>query len=137
MESLPDVIPANSMMEENLGKKRTYLSRTLAREKAVCPGCQKTLQVGTLAWAHKCKRPKQQPSDMVVHERLVKMVANATKKHEERMVNHTMGRSRSRSQPRRAHSDASDSSYSAASSPASRGTVDSASSADTFAPPTH
>ena len=71
---------------------KNYLSRRLARVMTTCPGCQKALQVGTLAWTHKCKGSKQQPSEQVVRARSAKMVANATKKHGERMAAHTRER---------------------------------------------
>ena len=85
---------------EDCEMKKDYLSRRLARVKTACPGCQKTLQVGTLAWTHKCKSSKEQPSEHAVRERSAKMLANATRNHEERMAKHTNQRSRSRSRSR-------------------------------------
>lgn len=96
MDFLPFASVAMSAAGQSPGQRQGYLSRRLAREKAACPGCGKVLQVGTLAWAHKCRGPKAPPSDQVVEARLVKMIANATRKHEGRMANHTRTRSRSR-----------------------------------------
>ena len=53
-----------------------YLSRRLAKEKTICPGCHKSLQVGTLSWSHKCRVAKAVP-DHVIQERLDKMLHNA------------------------------------------------------------
>jgi hypothetical protein len=45
--------------------KSTYLSRQLSKEKTQCPGCGKTLQVGTLAWSHRCRVSKRLPDDVL------------------------------------------------------------------------
>jgi hypothetical protein len=66
-------------------KKAQYLSRRLAKEKTVCPGCQKTLQLGTLAWSHRCRVVKAVP-DHVVHERLDKMLHDAHKSFQRRQA---------------------------------------------------
>jgi hypothetical protein len=58
--------------------KAPYLSRRLAKEKTTCPGCNKAMQVGTLAWSHKCRVAKAVP-EHVVQERLDKMLHNAHK----------------------------------------------------------
>ena len=63
--------------------KAQYLSRRLAREKVTCPGCQKTMQVGTLAWSHKCRVAKTVPED-VVQQRLNKMRENASNSYQQR-----------------------------------------------------
>ena len=65
--------------------KSQYLSRRLAKEKTQCPECNKILQVGTLAWSHRCKVQKSLPED-VVQQRLEKMrkeAAKSFKKHQE------------------------------------------------------
>ena len=96
MDFLPFVSSKMDAARESPKRGRACLSRRLAREKAECPGCGKVLQVGTLAWAHRCNGPRAQHSDQVVEARLAKMVANATRKHAERMAT-TRDRSRSRS----------------------------------------
>ena len=58
--------------------KGPYLSRRLAKEKTTCPGCHKSLQVGTLAWSHKCRIVKPIPED-VVQQRLGRMREAAVK----------------------------------------------------------
>ena len=58
--------------------KAPYLSRRLAKEKTTCPGCHKTMQVGTLAWSHKCRVVKPIPDD-VVQQRLDRMREAAVK----------------------------------------------------------
>lgn len=63
--------------------KTAYLSRRLAREKTVCPACNKKMQVGTLAWSHKCRVVKQVPHD-VVQDRLDRMRENAIAKFQKR-----------------------------------------------------
>ena len=128
---LPDTLPISaattpvqsqaSKDAEDCEMKSDYLSRRLARVMTTCPGCQKSLQVGTLAWTHKCKGSKQQPSEKVVHERSAKMVANATKRHGERMAKNSKERSRSRSRSRSAGTCFSASSCSATNSPGACG----------------
>ena len=58
--------------------KTQYLSRRLAKEKTACPVCNKAMQVGTLAWSHKCRVAKAVPEHMV-QERLDKLLHNAHK----------------------------------------------------------
>ena len=58
--------------------KAPYLSRRLAKEKTTCPGCHKTMQVGTLAWSHKCRVTRPVPED-VVQLRLDRMREAAVK----------------------------------------------------------
>lgn len=65
--------------------KAPYLSRRLAKEKTTCPGCHKTLQVGTLAWSHKCRVVKSVP-EHVVQERLDQMLQNAHKSFQQRQA---------------------------------------------------
>ena len=56
--------------------KALYLSRRLAKEKTACPGCGKTMQLGTLAWSHKCCVAKP-VSEGYVQQRLGRMQENA------------------------------------------------------------
>ena len=65
--------------------KAQYLSRRLAKEKTVCPGCNKAMQVGTLAWSHKCRIVKPLPED-VVQQRLDRMRENARKSFQHRQA---------------------------------------------------
>ena len=125
MDFLPFTSANMDAARKSPKRGRACLSRRLAREKAECPGCGKVLQVGTLAWAHKCGGPRAAPSDQVVEARLAKMVANATRKHAGRMARNR-SRSRSATEPT---PDATD-----ASSPVSGTEVnDSACSADSVA----
>ncbi len=61
--------------------KSQCLSRRLAKEQ--CPGCKKVLQVGTLAWSHRCRIRKNVPED-VKRERLQKMRDDAAKNFKQR-----------------------------------------------------
>ena len=47
---------------ENMNSQRNQaLSRKLARETMICPGgCGKTLQIATVIYSHKCKRPRSE-----------------------------------------------------------------------------
>ena len=65
--------------------KGPYLSRRLAKEKTVCPGCHKSMQVGTLSWAHKCRVAKAVP-DHVIQERLNKMLHTAHTNFQQRQA---------------------------------------------------
>ena len=65
--------------------KAHYLSRRLAKEKTVCPGCHKSMQVGTLSWAHKCRVAKAVP-DHVIQERLNKMLHTAHTNFQQRQA---------------------------------------------------
>ena len=65
-------LPALSDSRDIMAKTQ-YLSRRLAKEKTACPVCNKAMQVGTLAWSHKCKVAKAVP-EHVVQERLDKML---------------------------------------------------------------
>ena len=97
MDFLPFTSVAMETATRSPKRGRPYLSRSLAREKATCPGCGKVLQVGTIAWSHKCSSgPKAPPSNQVIETHLAKMVANASRKHAERMANDVRQRSRSR-----------------------------------------
>ena len=61
-----------SMSDSGAKMKSQYLSRRLAKEKTQCPGCNKILQVGTLAWSHRCRVAKHVPEE-VAQQRLEKM----------------------------------------------------------------
>lgn len=63
--------------------KTPYLSRRLAKERTQCPCCGKSLQVGTLAWSHRCSIPKPVP-EHVVQQRLDRMQANAVSNFKQR-----------------------------------------------------
>ena len=65
--------------------KAQYLSRRLAKERTTCPSCKKALQVGTLAWSHKCRVAKPLP-DHVVQCRLDKQREMAVKSFQQRMA---------------------------------------------------
>ena len=107
MDFLPFASSKMDVARKNPKRGRACLSRRLAREKAECLGCGKVLQVGTLAWAHTCNGPISQHSDQVVEARLAKMVANATRKHAERMATRDRSRSRSAAEPTPDATDAS------------------------------
>jgi hypothetical protein len=66
--------------------KTQYLSRRLAKEKTQCPGCSKVLQVGTLAWAHRCRVAKKQVPEEVAQQRLEKMREEAVKSFRKRQA---------------------------------------------------
>ena len=107
MDFLPFASSKMDAANENPKRGRACLSRKLAREKAECLGCGKVLQVGTLAWAHRCNGPRAPHSDQVVEARLAKMVANATRKHAERMATRNRSRSRNATEPTPDATDAS------------------------------
>ena len=65
--------------------KSHCLSRRLAKEKTQYPGCNKILQVGTLAWSHRCKVPKNIPED-IVQQRLQKMRDEAARSFKRRQA---------------------------------------------------
>jgi len=65
--------------------KSQYLSRRLAKEKTQCPDCKKLLQVGTLAWYHRCRVAKHVPEEVVQH-RLEKMREEAAKSFRKRQA---------------------------------------------------
>ena len=77
-------IPALSDSRDIMTKAQ-YLSRRLAKEKTTCPGYNKAMQVGTLAWSHKCRVAKAVP-EHVVQERLDKMLHNAHKSFQQRQA---------------------------------------------------
>ena len=66
------------------GSKAHMPSRVLQKEKTRCPKCDKVLQISSLAYSHRCKRPKPPLPPEVVRERLERMVSNASKKFERR-----------------------------------------------------
>ena len=63
--------------------KSHYLSRRLAKERTVCPRCDKAMQVGTLAWSHRCRVARHVPED-VVQQRLDRMRESAVKRFQQR-----------------------------------------------------
>jgi hypothetical protein len=65
--------------------KAPYLSRRLAKEKTTCPGCNKAMQVGTLAWSHKCHVAKP-VSEGYVQQRLGRMRENAMRSFQNRQA---------------------------------------------------
>ena len=65
--------------------KSQYLSRRLAKEKTQCPGCNKVLQVGTLAWSHHCRVVKHVPEE-AAQQRLEKMREEAAKSFRKRQA---------------------------------------------------
>ena len=73
------------MLDSDAKMKSQYLSRRLAKEKTQCPGCNKILQVGTLAWYHRCKVVKQVPEE-VAQQRLEKMRGEAVKSFRKRQA---------------------------------------------------
>ena len=73
-----NVATVPAVPDPNDTMKAPYLSRRLAKEKTTCPGCHKTMQVGTLAWSHKCRVVKPVPED-VVQLRLDRMREAAVK----------------------------------------------------------
>ena len=75
-------LPALSDSRDIMAKTQ-YLSRRLAKEKTACPVCNKAMQVGTLAWSHKCKVAKAVP-EHVLQARLDKMLHNAHKSFQNR-----------------------------------------------------
>ena len=77
-------IPALSDSRDIM-KKAQYLSRRLAKEKAACPGCNKAMQVGTLAWSHKCHVAKPVSEGYVQH-RLGRMRENAMRSFQNRQA---------------------------------------------------
>ena len=79
--------------------KTQYLSRRLAKEKTQCPGCSKILQVGTLAWSHRCRVAKKQVSEEVALQRLEKMREEAVKSFRKRQAAQGQDSSASSSPP--------------------------------------
>ena len=73
-----DVATVPAVPDPNDTMKGPYLSRRLAKEKTTCPGCHKTMQVGTLAWSHKCRVVKPIPEN-IVQQRLDMMREAAVK----------------------------------------------------------
>ena len=73
-------------MPDPVKKMKSHcLSRRLAKEKTQCPGCNKILQVGTLAWSHRCRVQKNIPDD-VVQQRLQKMRDEAARSFKRRQA---------------------------------------------------
>ena len=77
-------IPALSDSRDIMTKAQ-YLSRRLAKEKTTCPGCNKAMQVGTLAWSHKCHVAKP-VCEGYVQQRLGRMRENAMKSFQNRQA---------------------------------------------------
>jgi hypothetical protein len=80
-----DVATVPAVPDPSDTMKAPYLSRRLAKEKTTCPGCHKTMQVGTLAWSHRCRVVKSVP-EHVVQERLDQMLQNAHKSFQQRQT---------------------------------------------------
>jgi hypothetical protein len=80
-----DVATIPALSDSRDMAKTQYLSRRLAKEKTACPVCNKAMQVGTLAWSHKCKVAKAVP-EHVLQARLDKMLHNAHKSFQNRQA---------------------------------------------------
>ena len=78
-------LPALSDSRDIMTKKAPYLSRRLAKEKTTCPGCNKAMQVGTLAWSHKCQVAKP-VCEGYVQQRLGRMRENAMRSFQNRQA---------------------------------------------------
>ena len=82
-----DVAALPALSDSRDMTKTQFLSRRLAKEKTTCPGCNKAMQVGTLAWSHKCHVAKP-VTEHVLQERLDKMLHNAHKSFKCRQERH-------------------------------------------------